>query len=164
MNGKFYTGVGARSTPLEICHIITRVAETLAAQGWTLRSGGAKGADSAFEAGANGRSEIFRPADATPAAMAIAARYHGAWHKLSDYVRRLHARNSFQVLGRNLNSPSRFLICWTEDGCLDHAHRTVKTGGTGTAISIASENRVPVFNLARPEHRERLIKFISSCS
>lgn len=48
---KYYTGVGSRETPEDILTMMSQVATKLASQGWTLRSGGAKGAGSAFELG-----------------------------------------------------------------------------------------------------------------
>ena len=61
---KIYTGVGSRETPAAILSFITQLAGTLAAQGWTLRSGGAPGSDCAFENGcdhAHGLKEIYLP-------------------------------------------------------------------------------------------------------
>lgn len=49
---KFYAGVGARKTPQYILAFMTTVAKALTERGWVLRSGGADGADSAFEEGA----------------------------------------------------------------------------------------------------------------
>lgn len=158
---KYYTGVGSRKTPESIKNIMTRLAKKLAADGWILRSGGAEGADKAFEAGAGSAKEIFYAADATAAAMLEAARFHPAWDRCSPYAQRLHGRNALQVLGRNLDSPSTFLVCWTPDGCTTHAWRTIETGGTGTAISIADYHEVEVLNLARPEHLERAIKYLA---
>lgn len=48
---KFYTGVGSRETPDDILKMMTRLGKKLASEGWTLRSGGAVGADAAFEFG-----------------------------------------------------------------------------------------------------------------
>jgi predicted Rossmann fold nucleotide-binding protein DprA/Smf involved in DNA uptake len=59
---KIFTGIGSRKTPPEILAQIEKIAEIAAASGWTLRSGGAEGADTAFFAGCqrgNGSSEIF---------------------------------------------------------------------------------------------------------
>ena len=159
---KFYTGVGARKTPQDVLDLMSRIAFRLAQAGWKLRSGGAEGADLAFEVGSAGRCEVFRAQDATDEAMAIAARFHPAWSRCGGYVKRLHGRNAFQVLGRDLKTPSSFLLCWTPDGVIDHEHRTVTTGGTGTAISIASAYGVPVFNLARPDHRKRIETWLNS--
>ena len=49
---------------------------------------------------------------------------------------------------------------WTPDGCITHAERQYATGGTGTAISIASHYDVEVFNLAREDHLDRIKKVI----
>ena len=45
---KFYTGIGARKTPANILVIMRKLAYHLAKDGFTLRSGGADGADTAF--------------------------------------------------------------------------------------------------------------------
>ena len=61
---RIYTGVGSRETPVPILTVITTLAKVLAQRGWVLRSGGAHGADSAFETGcdqAGGRKEIYLP-------------------------------------------------------------------------------------------------------
>jgi hypothetical protein len=69
------------------------------------------------------------------------------------YVRKLHGRNAFQILGLSLNTPSKYCICWTPDGATTHMERVRRTGGTGTAISIADAYKVPVVNLVIPSHR-----------
>lgn len=160
---RFFTGVGSRQTPNEILDLMTCLAQRLGQQGWVLRSGGAQGADRAFERGA-GACEVYRASHATPQAIAVAKRFHPAWHRCGDFARKLHGRNAFQVLGRDLESPSRFLVCWTRDGATSHAERSIRTGGTGTAISIASEFGVPVFNLQREDHRRRIENWVSRCS
>lgn len=156
---QFYTGVGSRKTPTEILDFMKSIAVRLSAMGVVLRSGGAVGADRAFESGAT-LAEIFYARQSTPEAEAIARRFHPVWDRLPEYVRQLHGRNAFQVLGLDLITPSKYLICWTPDGALCHKDRSIKTGGTGTAISIASAYGVPVFNLARSDHWTRLKKFI----
>jgi len=156
---KFYTGVGSRETPESVLRLMKKIAIKLSELGYCLRSGGADGADSAFEAGARFK-RIFTANQATPEAIKIAAKFHPAWHRCGEYARKLHGRNSFQVLGENLNTPSSFLICWTRDGATSHTERSIKTGGTGTAISIANHYNIPVFNLNRPKHFKRLSDFI----
>jgi hypothetical protein len=57
-----YTGIGSRQTPEPVLYCIRDLARKLAQQNWVLRSGGASGADAAFERGcdqAQGRKEIF---------------------------------------------------------------------------------------------------------
>jgi len=155
----YYTGVGARKTPSHVLRLMGRIACVMALKGWTLRTGDADGADRAFREGAlatAGRSlvEIYTANDIDQMdgpAMMVAAEYHGAWHRMSVYAQKLHGRNVYQVLGPGMDSPSKGLICWTPDGVTVHAKRTIATGGTGTAISIASEHDVPVHNLANEE-------------
>lgn len=62
-----YAGIGSRNTPNGTLNIMDRLGAFLAREGWILRSGGARGADSSFEAGcdsASGRKEIFFSQDA----------------------------------------------------------------------------------------------------
>jgi len=147
----FYTGVGSRKTPHNILTLMTSIARKMNWMGYTLRSGGAEGADKAFEAGADNNKSIFYAKDATSEAMTIAGSFHPAWHKCSNFAKKLHGRNAFQVLGAQLNHPSIYCICWTPDGCNSHATRQFSTGGTGTAISIADARGIYVTNLQRPE-------------
>lgn len=155
----YYTGVGSRNTPARLLVIMRQIATKMAASGWTLRSGGAIGADRAFEAGAAAK-EIFLASDATPAAMTLAASIHPAWSRCKPYVKQLHARNCFQVLGRNLDNPSTVLICWTPDGATCAAECSITTGGTATAIRLAEKFGVPIRNLARPDHLAAALAYI----
>lgn len=139
MDNLIYAGIGSRETPLPILSNMTAIAKTLSGLGWKLRSGGAIGADSAFQHGAQGRQEIFRPQDATPAAMEMASAYHPNWAACSPYVRKLHGRNSQILFGRDLRQPVRCVVCWTQGG--------TATGGTGQALRIAEDLDIPIINL-----------------
>jgi hypothetical protein len=136
------------------------LAQRLAQMGYSLRSGGAVGADRAFESGAGDRKWVFLSNSATEESMAIAKKFHPAWDRCSKFARLLHGRNSFQVLGSHLDTPSKFMVCWTPGGEISHKERSIKTGGTGTAISIADHYGVKIFNLARPDHLERINAFL----
>ena len=69
-------------------------------------------------------------------------------------------RNVYQVLGKDLNTPSEFVICWTPDGAETANERSIKTGGTGFAIALADSLGIPVYNLANPESLEEVrLKF-----
>lgn len=136
---KAYAGIGSRETPENVLNQMHAIAVWLQREGFTLRSGGASGADTAFERGAGVKKQIFRPHHATPAALELASRFHPAWYRCSEYAQKLHARNGFQVLGSDLVSPSDFVVCWTKDG--------KASGGTGQAIRIAEHHGIPVFNL-----------------
>jgi hypothetical protein len=162
---KFYTGIGSRETPPEIQGIMTQIASKLNEQGFTLRSGAAKGADSAFEAGAGGNHEIYLPwggyegrtgsgyiPNPSKEAMDLAAQHHPNWGAVTQGARKLHARNSHQVLGQDLNSPSDFVLAWTPGG--------KGGGGTGQAIRLARAQGVKVFDLGDPAVMARMKKFV----
>lgn len=162
----YYTGIGSRQTPPEIGVFMTRLAMDLSELGFTLRSGAANGADMFFEAGAhlkhiylpwrgfNGNSSDRYTIDEE--AMSVAKMHHPAWDRLSPPVKKLMARNVYQVLGQDLSEPSQFVVCWTPDGCESHTSRSYKTGGTGLAISLASCCGIPVYNLFNKASKDAL--------
>lgn len=60
----FYTGVGSRETPNDVMKVMYKFAQKMALHGAVLRSGGADGADTAFEWGCDkkqGMKEIYLP-------------------------------------------------------------------------------------------------------
>lgn len=152
-----YAGIGSRKIPRAVLELMTRFSSRLGADGWVLRSGMAAGADQAFYRGTlpHGAFELYLPWPAfeagarssacgpgqlvlgrpSPAAYELAAQFHPAWSRLTRGVRALHARNCHQILGADLASPARFVVCWTPDGSLDGRGRNV--GGTGQALRIA---------------------------
>lgn len=151
----YYAGIGSRETPFEILTMFEKVGIFLANKGFILRSGGAKGADKSFEIGCdqvNGKKEIFLPwrnfegSDSNlivdnPKAFEIAEKYHPYWHNLKQGARKLQARNSHQVLGWDLETPSKFVICWTKNG--------KGQGGTGQGLRIAKVYKIPVFDAGK---------------
>lgn len=155
-----YAGIGARKTPDNILLHMTSAAAQLSYHGLILRSGGADGADSAFELGApKNQKEIYLPWDGfngrrvsepgliipnqetNDKAMEMAKSYHPAWNKLTASTKALMARNAFQVLGETLNTPVLFVLCWTPGG--------QDVGGTGQAIRMAKAMNIPVFNMGK---------------
>lgn len=150
-----YAGIGSRRrTPSFIYNMMTEAAAKLESMGYVLRSGGAQGADKAFEAGVmyDDAKQIFRPKHATQIAIDLAANFHPYWDNCDAVTRKLHGRNSMIILGENLDSPVKFVICYTPDG--------KASGGTGVGIRIAESFNIPVFNLYHPEVRERINDFI----
>lgn len=153
----YYAGIGSRETPSDILDEMEEVAYLLDSAGLTLRSGGADGADSAFEAGAIAKKEIWVPwvgfngnqSNLTPTQyhFSIASIYHPRWNALRDTAKSLHARNVGQILGHDGNAPSEFVLCWTPDGCTNGLQTTRQTGGTGQAIRIATGFGIPVINM-----------------
>ena len=163
---RIYAGVGSRSTPPDILDHMERIAEAMARHGWTLRSGAAAGADSAFESGARragGPREIWLPWDGfngrtVDGATRIgrnsarnrdrARQCHSAWHTLSDGAQKLMVRNVHQVLGPEPGSSpaADVLLCWTPNGAAG--------GGTGLAVRLARHHDVPVVDLGTADRRE----------
>lgn len=117
---RFYTGIGSRKTPFVICRLMTRIAKNMNTVGYTLRSGGASGADSAFEKGAGDNKEIYLPwlgfnnnestLLPTEEAFEMAAKYHPAWNSCDERARKFHARNCHQVLGHDLKTPTTLVL------------------------------------------------------
>lgn len=163
-----YTGIGSRQTPQDILDTMYEGAIQLADLGFTLRSGGANGADSAFEAGCTdgaGKMEIYLPWRLfnnnksplyTPSreAFHLAQSYHPNWSACSHGARALHARNCHQILGLDLQTPSDLVICWTQGG--------TGRGGTGQALRIAEAYEIPIFDLGSSDGLDRLNQFMTT--
>ena len=149
---KVYAGIGSRSTPETVLQKFISIASLLEIRGFHLRSGGALGADQAFEKGVAQphMKEVLRPRDATEAAMEIAARIHPAWHMCDEPARRLHGRNVQIILGRDLQDPVMFVLAYTE---------SPDRGGTRTGLVLAKDYSKPVFNFAVPGTEEAFMKY-----
>lgn len=169
-----YAGVGSRSTPTPILRLMCDFARLVAEQGdWLLRSGGAIGADLAFELGCNeakGRKEIYltyprkqgwssKDIILDPSKVSDIIEYyreHGIMDSkhignLSPDARKLHARNYYQVMGLN-EEPADLVVCWTEKG--------QEVGGTRTAIRLAKSKGIMVKNLGLPEVESEVRAFV----
>jgi len=147
-----YTGIGSQETPKDILEKMTSIGRFMASWGHTLRSGGAKGADSAFEKGCvnkEGKMQIFLPWQgfrhnqsdlfgSTKEARMLTKDFHPNWMVLGHAGREFMARNAYQILGLDLKTPTDFVVCWTPNGKI--------TGGTGQALRMADHYRIPVFN------------------
>ena len=161
MTDLLYAGVGSRETPLPILEKMESLAYWLASEGWYLRTGGAKGADTAFydgvrsyskDYGCDHRATVYVPwenfneggevPDDMSSLLKIAELYHPAWYRVGNGGRLLHARNVAIVLGTQVYDPLSVsaVICWTKDGEV--------RGGTGQAMRIALDKDIPIFNLA----------------
>ena len=154
-----YAGIGSRNTPAEVMIVMQRIANVLEGAGFTLRSGGADGADDAFEKGVHRNKEIFIPwngfnrrhvtqpgiycgwpsATIYENAMTMAAQYHPNWGACSQGARQMHTRNMAQILGHDLKSPSKFVVCWTPNAS--------GSGGTGQALRVAKALGIPIYDL-----------------
>jgi len=152
-----YAGIGARKTPKHILSHMTASAKFLASREWVLRSGGAHGADTAFEKGAGDSKEIYLPwkgynnhlsdlHEVCEDALLLASTTHPNWERCSEGVRKLLARNNYQLLGKTLDDPVEFVLCWTPEGKI--------VGGTGQALRVAKAYNIDVINFGDMEPAE----------
>jgi hypothetical protein len=146
---KYYAGIGSRATPDNIQTDMTNIASILADNGYILRSGGALGADRAFENGAKNQAEIFLPRADSPAWTLVFTQYfHPNPGALTEKAWMLMNRNAMQILGRDGDTPVDFIICWTRDG--------KASGGTGQALRIAADFGITVYNMFNNDHVSEL--------
>ena len=157
---KYYAGIGSRETPTGTRGFIHEFVDEFNRQGYTLRSGGADGADTFFEEkaslkdiylpwkGFNGRPQTRERSlgasyiqGPTKAAIDLAARTIHGFERRSQGAQKLLARNMHQVLGEDLSTPVEMVICWTPEGKI--------VGGTAHAIRLAKKHEIPIFNLAK---------------
>lgn len=155
-----YAGIGSRETPDAALQRLHRICAVLAYYPrFILRSGGAEGADTACYNGCvayNGAKEIYIPwkgfglvkdgivpfqDEYAEPAMKIAEAFHPNWKACSRAAKLLHTRNVAQVLGPDLKSLSKFVVCYTDKG--------QGKGGTGQALRIAHEYEIPIYDLGR---------------
>ena len=113
----FYAGIGSRQTPVSTLDSMFDTARKLAKLGWTLRTGGATGADSAFLEGckaAGGSYELWLPWKGFNSYTLghftddchdeVASHIHPLWSRgLRQGAKRLHSRNMGQILGADFN-------------------------------------------------------------
>ena len=173
---KYYTLIGSRSTPEEVYQLLVKIAVKLKSEGWVVRSGGADGADSAAEeACKNENMNIYLPWNNFNSryseervyivsdklsnyskAQQIASETHPAWDRCSRGAKSLHTRNVYQIFGSSLDKPSKFVICYAEpSGKKGHVK-----GGTATAVKLALNNDIKVYNLWYEETRQKMIKWL----
>jgi hypothetical protein len=161
---KYYSGVGSRETPPNVCSKMTKLATSLEDNGYILRSGRARGADISFEIGVRSmyNKRIYTNSysdngvigirslsqDIIDSCIELVAKVHSNFSSLAknEYNLLLHARNVLQVLGDDLKTRSKFTVCWTNGG------QTI--GGTATAIRISQMFDIPVINMGVPGYRD----------
>lgn len=186
---KAYTGVGSRETPNDILELMESVGFALASQGWTLRSGGAVGADQAFEkgmfryAGLDGNygwtpAQIYLPWDGYEGHY---RQTHGGLNILPSGIRlgderiaegmamAIHpAWEACKQGARKMHTRNVFQVLGTT---LDLPSKMLiawtrldrngkPKGGTATAINLAIDNGVETFNLNKSEDFDRISKWI----
>ena len=188
-----YAGIGSRETSIDIQKEMYKIAKELESLGYVGQSGGAIGADKAFE-GANqpwekedgtvaGTKEftrsksnvtkwakytdgkniaskfvVFKSSDSNDKVRNIAKEIHPKKQKLSEKDGLdLHARNTFQVFGKNLDTPVDFVLFYAEE----QKDSIRPKGGTGQAVEMARLKGIPTINMADKNWREQLDNVLS---
>ena len=176
--GSAYSGVGSRRCEDKATlELMTEFARFMARKEWIMRSGAAPGPDTYFENGApvhlrkiyvpnasfgqRKRDEIIVPKEVNLMtwlkACLIAEQHHDLGTRMPQDVRDLMGRNVYQVLGDNLRTPSKFVLCDAPFPEFDDEGRLKNVdGGTGMAVRLAYTYKIPVFHLSTPEHRSQV--------
>jgi len=176
-SGVRYAGIGARKTPRSILKLFPSIGAMCAAKGHVLQTGGCNGPDKEIETGhaflAPSNVEVFIPWEGYNKrsgrelsvqtgtcleSILIAKKYYihpnrdKTWDNLKYSHKQLMARNGYQVLGKDLNTPVDFVICYTPKGEI--------IGGTGQALRIAKDYGIKVINLGNPNHLTWIIDLL----
>lgn len=168
----YYAGIGSRDIDedMDLFHKLVGLGESFAKLGYILRSGGADGADSAFEIGcdlASGKKEIYLPwryfnentsdlvLEPTKELEEITRSIYTRYDMSSRAVQKLHMRNVLQILGQpSIGPKSSFVICWTDRANSD-------TGGTRFGIALAEKYHIPVINLYEKNWKSQSVEQIT---
>ena len=168
----YYSGIVSRTAPKDVLVMMEKIGRILAQKGFILRSGAAEGCDTAIEKGCdsvNGKKEIYLPwpkfmdhksdlFNHHPRAEEIAFQYHPNLYSQNAPVVKLMTRNSHQVLGKDMKTKSKFIVCYCpvdKNGVLQ--------GGTSQAIRVAEgegNGKIKIFNLFFKDKLEDLKEYI----
>lgn len=167
---KFYTVVGSRKTPKDICDLMSQIGIKLESQGWILRSGAAIGADSAFEKYVTNKviytikNFDFSPEnyDFCKSELFSILGKGLCFDNYSKNSQILILRDMNQVLGsiKTTLEKSKFLICYTPYENYELNPPNNHCGGTRFAVRIAKKHQIPVYNLVNKQDKERIEKWI----
>lgn len=180
----FYTGVGSREISQEEHSTIISISEALASTcKWTLRSGGAVGSDEAFQTGAVKspdrlvRTQVWLPwssfrkdfQECTPwdsyevlseeefmraRDFYLQTGIISWFDNMTSAAQRLHARNFYQVVGKDHEEVSKMCIY-----CADEENREVK-GGTRSTVMVARAFKIPTYNIRIPSQKKKLFQVL----
>ena len=175
---RFYAGIGSEQTPPWTMQLMTQLAIKLAHRGVWLRSGGARGADQAFEQGLHQSihpsfGQIFLasnhacPATPEPTTLIRPKDLTQTWHQASAIAQDIHPnwpavqskgfesyliRDVYQILGPNLDDPVSFVLMWAK-GMTFEGERIINVpGGTGQAVRLAAQRGIPIYHLGHAPH------------
>lgn len=171
---KYFTGVGSRETPNEICEIMKLIGKKLDERGWILRSGGAKpkrksnttfSADLSFEALVKNKYiytvrnfDFSEPnySFCRNEVISVLDKHLNLDNNYDKFCQTLLLRDINQVLGspKTSTEKSKFLICWTKS----ENYNDSSLGGTRIAVRCALKHGIKVYNLVNNSTLEMIKK------
>ncbi len=174
---KIVTGIGSRETPEAICQYMSWCGYQIADKGWVLRSGGADGADKAFEHGVvtwdvenNGKKklrelmEIFLPwkgFNKAPKDVEHICEYKKELdEKAEGIAKRIHpawhacSPGAKKMHTRNIYQLLGYSLESKSDYVMCWTPKGEDVGGTRTVIVLAKELGIPVLNFFDEKARD----------
>lgn len=169
---KSYIGIGDKTTPPAIIDRIKEIGSKLSDKGYILRTPGFTDAEKAFESSTENKEiylpwkkasteglniddkdKVFRYSKDIPE---IARKIVPVYENLPIAPKAMIDRDIAMVLGKDLRSPVKFVLCWTPDGAEKLSEKTMKTGFIGTIITLCTIVKIPVFNLYKADAEIKL--------
>ena len=164
IQSKYFTGIGSSVTPKEICSLMSLIGKKLDERGWILRSGGAIGADLAFEKFVKNKYiYTVKNFDFSESNYSFCkTELSSVWDKklnfddYNSYCQILLMRDINQVLGsvKTSTEHSKFLIAWTKS----ENYNDSSIGGSRIAIRCALKYGIKVYNLVNKATLEMIKK------
>lgn len=158
---EFITTIGSRETPADICNLMSLIGEKLQYK-YIIRSGGAIGADKAFEKNVKPENKYIYTVKNFDFSQEnyefVYSELMSIWDKDLNFdlygktSQILLLRDINQVLGSRKTSleKSKFLICWTKHERYNETGKN-RVGGSRIAIRCALKHGIKVHNLVNPE-------------
>ena len=181
---RYYTGIGARDVPNDIVQLMKDIAYRMTTKGYVLRSGAAKGSDTAFETGCklNGKyfyeswaGHIYLPTDKFRGRDHLIpegnCRYfaNGNFHSkkaadllestsVCDFIHKTKAR-TYNFFTRNVYQVLGLGLDKSSKTVIYYAPEDEEgncLGGTRIAVNLAEHYGIPTYNLLHEDRREKI--------
>ena len=161
---------GNDNPPEFVINIIGRLIPIVESLGYIVRSGGMKGIDNFVETFTR-KVELHLPWKGfdnkdskstfnSEEAKEYAKRCHPTWDGIKPAAQAFFAKNVRMVYGKELKSPTQFVVIWSEDGAEQTIDRTARTGMAGHILALARQLRIPVFNLQNQDAEQRILRYL----
>lgn len=164
-----YAGIGNEDAPDPVLRQMEKLSVDLDMGGWTVRCDGGKGPSEIFEKTTT--HELYLPwnnfngkqnsvCKVSKEANDLTKQFHPSFESLKDSIKAIVSRHAHVILGKDLKSPVKFVVCYSGDGAESGKERSAKTGYMSIPIAIASAQRIPIFNLKNEGALARLEAFL----